>query len=65
MVDDFYRQTTRFLRAAGYVRVQGGKGSHEKWHSLVLNRQVLVPRNLKSRFTANGILASAGLKDRV
>ena len=62
MVDDFYRAVTAVLRGSGFRRVDGGKGSHEKWHNDVTSRLVLVPRNLKSRHTANGILKSARLK---
>ena len=62
---DLYRQVTRLLASAGYVRGTGGKGSHEKWENDVLGRKVIVPRNLKSRHTANGILKSAGLPDRI
>ena len=30
MVQDYYRELTRKLADAGYERVPGGKGSHEK-----------------------------------
>ena len=62
---DYYRQFTRLLASAGFKKVPGGKGSHEKWESDVLCRRVIVPRNLKKRHTANGILKSAGLSKRV
>jgi predicted RNA binding protein YcfA (HicA-like mRNA interferase family) len=62
---DLYRQVTRLLASAGYRKVTGGKGSHEKWENEVLGRKLIVPRNLKSRHTAQGILKSAGLPDRL
>jgi predicted RNA binding protein YcfA (HicA-like mRNA interferase family) len=65
MVDDFYRDVTSALRHAGFERIDGGKGSHEKWRSNESGRLLVVPRNLKSRHTANAILKSAGLARRL
>ena len=44
----------------GSTHVEGGKGSHEKWHSPINNRTVTVPRS-KSRYTANEVLKQAGI----
>jgi HicA toxin of bacterial toxin-antitoxin, len=30
---DFYPDLVRLLHAAGWVKVAGGKGSHEKWRN--------------------------------
>lgn len=60
MAEGFYRDVTKALKAAGYAKVDGGKGSHEKWESPD-ELWVLVPRKLKSRHTANAIMRSAGL----
>ncbi|MYJ75973.1 MAG: type II toxin-antitoxin system HicA family toxin [Gammaproteobacteria bacterium] len=49
----------------GFKRTPGGKGSHEKWRSTASGRRLIVPRNLKSRHTANGILGDAGSDKRV
>lgn len=43
MVQDYYRDLTRKLREAGYIKVPGGKGSHEKWRNGE-GHQVTVPR---------------------
>lgn len=62
---DWYRDVTRLLRTHQFEQVKGGKGSHEKWENEVLQRKVIVPRNLKSRHTANAILESAGIDKKL
>jgi predicted RNA binding protein YcfA (HicA-like mRNA interferase family) len=57
---DFYREIARRLETAGWARVPGGKGSHEKWRHAQSGRIVIVPRS-KSRHTANEVLKQAGL----
>jgi len=57
---DYYRELTRLLRAAGWQKSDGGKGSHEKWINPHTGRVVVVPRS-KSRHTANEVLKQAGL----
>jgi predicted RNA binding protein YcfA (HicA-like mRNA interferase family) len=37
------------------------KGSHEKWQHAETGKIILVPRNLKSRHTANAILKDMGV----
>lgn len=64
-MDDFYREVTALLRTNGFQRIDGGKGSHEKWFNDVTRRLLIVPRNLKSRHTANGILKSAQINRKV
>ena len=59
MVQDYYRDLTRRLKDAGFVRVPGGKGSHEKWRD-TSGRQVTVPSK-PMRHIANEILKQAGL----
>ncbi|NBB65449.1 addiction module toxin, HicA family [Pseudomonas sp. ODNR1LW] len=59
MVQDYYRDLTRMLKDAGYHRVPGGKGSHEKWRH-ASGRQVTVPSK-PMRIMANEILKQAGL----
>jgi len=44
----------------GCWRVDGGKGSHEKWRSPINGRTVTVPRS-KSRHTANSVLKELGI----
>lgn len=41
-------------------RVEGGKGSHERWVSPINGRTVTVPRS-KSRHTANEVLKQLGI----
>jgi predicted RNA binding protein YcfA (HicA-like mRNA interferase family) len=64
MVDGFYKDVCKELAAAGYTHVGNAKGSHEKWRHAAIGKIVIVPRNLKSRHTANGILKDAGLTKR-
>jgi len=65
MVEGFYRQVAKAIAKAGFVRVPGGKGSHEKWRHPETGRLLVVPRHMYSRRTANGVLRSAGLSQRV
>jgi len=60
MPHDFYPDLSRLLRAAGWARIAGGKGSHERWRNEASGRILIVPRT-KSRHTANDILKDAGL----
>jgi predicted RNA binding protein YcfA (HicA-like mRNA interferase family) len=57
---DYYRDLVKLLGDAGWRRVEGGKGSHEKWRHAASGRIVIVPRS-KSRHTANEVLRQAGL----
>ncbi len=52
----------RKLREAGCRRVRQGRGDHEIWFSPVSGRNFPVDGNIKSRHTANAVLAQAGLK---
>ena len=63
MADDYYRELVKILRKHGCHRVEGGKGSHEKWVSPISGHTIIVPRS-KSRHTANSVLKAAGLKER-
>jgi predicted RNA binding protein YcfA (HicA-like mRNA interferase family) len=58
---DYYRELTKILSAAGWVKANGGKGSHEKWVLALTGKSIIVPRS-KSRHTANEVLKQAGLK---
>ena len=60
MVANFYKDLARLLGQAGWERIAGGKGSHEKWRHGDSGRTVIVPRS-KSRHTANEVLRQAGL----
>ena len=59
MVSDYHRELTRLLMDAGYARVTGGKGSHEKWRCE--GRQTVTVPAKPLRHTANEILKQAGL----
>lgn len=61
MADGFYKAVRQALTEAGYGYIGNAKGSHEKWQSRETGKILLVPRNLKSRHTANGIMKDAGL----
>ena len=65
MAKEFYKSVTNELMRLGFQRVKGGKGSHEKWRSVFTHEMLIVPRNLKSRHTANGILRDAGSARRL
>jgi predicted RNA binding protein YcfA (HicA-like mRNA interferase family) len=58
---DFYRELVSVLRSNGWQMLRSGKGSHEIWFNPVNKRAVTIPRNTKSRHTANDVLKQAGL----
>ena len=57
----YTRQLKQRLRAARCRFVRHGRGDHEIWFSPVSNRSFPVDANIKSRHTANAVLAQAGL----
>jgi len=60
MPEGYYKDIIRRLKEAGFTKVKGGKGSHEKW--VAPDGSVhLVPRSTRSRHTANAILKGAGI----
>jgi predicted RNA binding protein YcfA (HicA-like mRNA interferase family) len=59
-VPTYYRELVEIMTAHGCWRVDGGKGSHEKWKSPINDRVVTVPRS-KSRHTANEVLKQLGI----
>ncbi|MFN3314704.1 MAG: type II toxin-antitoxin system HicA family toxin [Hyphomonas sp.] len=61
MPPGFYDDVTDLLKQAGYRFERSGKGSHEIWAHPDKLPKVTVPRTLKSRHTANGILKDAGI----
>ncbi|MDP9103180.1 MAG: type II toxin-antitoxin system HicA family toxin [Pseudomonadota bacterium] len=61
MAKDFYEQLANVMREHGCWRIEGGKGSHEKWKSPINDRTVTVPRS-KSRHTANAVLKQLGIE---
>ena len=60
MPNHYCRELTERLAKAGFVNVDGGKGSHEKWRHEASGRQVTVPSK-PLRHMANEILKQAGL----
>ena len=61
MAKGLYDQVAKLLLDAGFKYLENAKGSHEKWKSENTGVLVIVPRNLNSRHTANGILKDAGV----
>ena len=60
MADGFYKDLIKELARLGYLFHTSAKGSHEKWKHGMSGKVLLVPHNLYSRHTANGILKDAG-----
>jgi predicted RNA binding protein YcfA (HicA-like mRNA interferase family) len=60
----YYREVVREITSLGYSRAGNAKGSHEKWINAA-GHTLIVPRHLKSRHTANGILKDANSPNRV
>lgn len=65
MVQGFYAQLSRLLKAHGCTFVRPGKGDHEIWHSPITNQNIAVDRGVMSRHTANAVLKQAGIKQRL
>ena len=59
MPEGFYLAVSKELRRLGFRHDSNAKGSHERWVNEA-GRLLIVPRNLKSRHTANAILKDAG-----
>lgn len=60
MPTTYYKQIVKELNELGFLKIAGGKGSHEKWVCRETGKTIIVPHGTKSRHTANGILKSAG-----
>lgn len=66
MAKGFYRAVTKLLGDNGFSKQKkNAKGSHEKWVHEETGLMLIVPHNLKSRHTANGILADAGIDKKL
>jgi predicted RNA binding protein YcfA (HicA-like mRNA interferase family) len=63
MVQGYYSLVIKELKALGYAYDSNAKGSHERW-TCPGRRDAIVPRNLNSRHTANGILKTADSQTR-
>lgn len=57
----YTRTLKRKLREVGCRRVRQGRGDHEIWFSPISGKHFPVDSNIKSRHTANAVLAQAGL----
>ena len=60
MAEGFCERVTRELKGCGFAYWKPAKGSHEKWRNDVTGKILIIPKNMKSRHTANGILRDAG-----
>ncbi len=65
MVQGYYSQLAKLLRANGCTFVRSGKGDHEIWHSPLTGRNIAVDRGVMSRHTANAVLKQAGIRQRL
>jgi predicted RNA binding protein YcfA (HicA-like mRNA interferase family) len=61
----YYDQLVAILKDHGCWRIEGGKGSHEKWCSPINGRTTTVPRKCQSRHTANGVLKQSGIDAKI
>lgn len=64
MPEGYYQAIAKILYGLGFRHESNAKGSHEKWVNAD-GLTLIVPRNLKSRHTANGILKNAGSQRRL
>ena len=59
-MNDFGYAVRDALSRAGCVFLRHGKGDHDVW-TTAEGKRLIVPKKIKSRHTANGILKDAGL----
>ncbi len=64
MADGFYKEVCKLIAAAGFSYSENAKGSHEKWRNENSGKTLIIPRKIKSRHTANGILKDAGIQNK-
>lgn len=60
-MNSFTPDLKKLLDAAGCHFVRNGRGDHEIWFSPIVNHNVTVDNNIKSRHTANAVLKQCGL----
>lgn len=61
-MNSYYPEIIKALKSAGYWRIDGGKGSHEKWTND--KHTQIVPPSCKSRYTAKAIMKDCGINKR-
>ena len=59
---DYGKAVRDALSKNGCYFIRHGKGSHDRWHSPITNRNFTVGTVIPSRHMANEILKQAGLK---
>jgi predicted RNA binding protein YcfA (HicA-like mRNA interferase family) len=59
-MNDFGKAVRTSLTEAGCAFLRHGKGDHDIW-ATAAGKRIVVPVQIKSRHTANGILKDAGL----
>lgn len=64
MPQGFYDDVVARIQMLGFAYWKQAKGSHEKWRNAE-GVVLIVPRNLRSRHTANAILKSAGSDEKL
>jgi predicted RNA binding protein YcfA (HicA-like mRNA interferase family) len=65
LADGFYKAVREALSNSSYKYLENAKGSHEKWQCENTKKILIVPKNMKSRHTANGILKDAGIDKKL
>jgi predicted RNA binding protein YcfA (HicA-like mRNA interferase family) len=58
---EYGRKVRQELSANGCYFKRQGKGSHEMWYSPIVDGMVSVPKEIKSRHTANEVLKESGI----
>ena len=55
------QEMIKLLEKRGFIKVEGGKGSHVKMKKPGLLRPIIIPKGELNKFTEKGILKDAGL----
>ena len=62
---NYTKQVLKILSDNGCYFIRRGKGSHNIWHSPIMDRTFTVVAKIENRHTANGILKDAGIDIKV
>ena len=64
-MNDYSKPVKEILEKHGWAFLRhGSKGSHDIWTNVNGDKSVSINKSMKSRHTANDILAQAGVKER-
>ncbi|MEZ3443619.1 MAG: type II toxin-antitoxin system HicA family toxin [Lachnospiraceae bacterium] len=61
---EYEKKVRKIMLQNGCSFVRRGKGDHDIWYSPITNRNITVDTKIKSRHTANAIMAQSGINHK-